>query len=40
MCDVMLSPAIDVHITDNSFSSEHFDVMSGVLKVTIARLGP
>ncbi|CAG2174404.1 unnamed protein product [Oppiella nova] len=34
------SPAIDVHITDNSFSSEHFDVMSGVLKVTIARLGP
>ncbi|CAG2117177.1 unnamed protein product [Medioppia subpectinata] len=34
------SPAIDVHISDNSFSTEHFDVISGVLKVTVARLAP
>jgi len=34
------SAAIDVHITDNSFSTEHFDVISGVQKVTIARLAP
>jgi len=34
------SSAIDVHISDASFSSEHFDLISGVLKFTIPRLGP
>lgn len=35
-----LRPAIDVQITDTSFSEEHFDFVSGVLKFNVVRLGP
>jgi len=34
------SAAIDVQISDASFSEEHFDFVSGVLKFTVPRLGP
>jgi len=34
------SAAIDVHISDASFSEEHFDFISGVLKFTIPRIAP
>ncbi|XP_054160177.1 translocon-associated protein subunit beta-like [Oppia nitens] len=34
------SAAVDVHIADSSFPAEHFDVVSGALKVTISRLAP
>jgi len=34
------SAAVDVHISDTSFSTEHFEVVSGSLKITIARLAP
>jgi len=34
------SGAVDVHISDTSFSTEHFEVVSGSLKITIARLAP
>ncbi len=34
------SAAIDVHISDASFSTEHFDIISGVFKFSIPRLGP
>jgi len=34
------SPAVDVVISDTSFSEEHFDFVSGVLKFSVPRLGP
>ena len=40
ICQLLVRPAIDVHITDTSFSEEHFDFVSGVLKFTVTRLGP
>jgi len=34
------SAAIDVHVSDASFSTEHFDIISGIFKFSIPRLGP
>jgi len=34
------SAAVDVQISDASFSTEHFDIISGVFKFSIPRLGP
>jgi len=34
------SAAVDVHISDVSFPEEHFDVISGIMKFSIPRLGP
>jgi len=34
------SAATDILISDSSFSEEHFDLISGILKFTVPRLGP
>jgi len=34
------SAAVDVQISDASFSTEHFDIINGVLRFSIPRLGP
>lgn len=38
--DNFCSAAVNAHIVDAGFSEDNFELVSGVLKFAIARLGP